>query len=631
LEKLNLSSDGLVGTIPNFQLSNLNKLDLNNNELSGTIPTLENTNLVEFYAINNKLSGTIPNVKLPNLIVFYFKNNQLDSCAITTINCPKLNGFDISNNKLTFNDILRSNMNVYDIKDATSGAITQGYTSQDSCGILLSLNYKEGEIVKIDCGVDYGVASNQYKWYKDKNTTAIPIQTQRKLSFNTIKSTDAGDYYCEISNTNAPSLILHRRAIHIQVSSCPTVTLGATKTVTSCANNKIDAMITLSTNNNNYTISNYTWTSTVISIPSKGTGNIINNITAGIYLITATLNNGCNTTTTVEINDTLPKATITTDRSVICPSQDATLKVINQQGMTLQWLLNDKPIPLYTNSQIKVKENETGMYKVEATLLQNTNCKVFSNSLTINTGSLQHQLLEQTICDGESFLNHSAAGKYIDTLKGKYNRCDTIRTLILQVVSTPKAVTDFAVLGYNILELSDNISTNDLIQENLPYIYTVSKPPKLGILTAFDTKIGIFTYKRELGVNGLDSMVYTVCSEGCPSLCSNATVYFRLRPEKAAYGLDEMLVGEEDTSPFIIPRFDQQPCDCPNKEVVIVNRWGEVVFHAVGDEWNNSDGWNGRYMGTGGYLPSGTYYKYIKVNIGQGETYVGTITLFSKS
>ncbi len=68
--------------------------------------------------------------------------------------------------------------------------------------------------------------------------------------------------------------------------------------------------------------------------------------------------------------------------------------------------------------------------------------------------------------------------------------------------------------------------------------------------------------------------------------------------------------------------FPQDP-SFENPEVIIVNRWGEVIYRKK----PYGTGWNGKLDGTDIAVPPGTYYAVLKMDIGEGKVEVWTITV----
>jgi hypothetical protein len=100
---INLSSNNLIGVIPNVSLPLLEGLFLTNNKLSGIIPNFTYfSNLRIFFCNNNQLSGFIPDfTNLPNLQTFFCSNNQLGGQIPNFSNLPNLFGLFCNNNQLS--------------------------------------------------------------------------------------------------------------------------------------------------------------------------------------------------------------------------------------------------------------------------------------------------------------------------------------------------------------------------------------------------------------------------------------------------------------------------------------------------------------------------------------------------
>ena len=97
---INLRSNGLIGTIPNFNLPNLTSLKLDGNQLNDSIPNFNLQNLTDLVLSGNQLSGSIPDFNLPSLTTLHLDNNQL-SGAIPNFNLPMLIMLNFANNQLS--------------------------------------------------------------------------------------------------------------------------------------------------------------------------------------------------------------------------------------------------------------------------------------------------------------------------------------------------------------------------------------------------------------------------------------------------------------------------------------------------------------------------------------------------
>ena len=73
---------------------------------------------------------------------------------------------------------------------------------------------------------------------------------------------------------------------------------------------------------------------------------------------------------------------------------------------------------------------------------------------------------------------------------------------------------------------------------------------------------------------------------------------------------------------FIITEIEEKPYAFPNNELLVFNRWGEVVYRAKPYENN----WGGK-NNNGKDLPEGTYYYVLRLNIAEGLVYKGDVTI----
>jgi GEVED domain/Secretion system C-terminal sorting domain/CARDB len=97
---LNMDKYGLIGTLPDLQLPNLEVLLLRGNALSGAIPNLNCPKLTGLYLADSRFTGTIPDLNCPNLSVLMLYNNQL-SGPIPPLNYPKMTALHLDGNQFT--------------------------------------------------------------------------------------------------------------------------------------------------------------------------------------------------------------------------------------------------------------------------------------------------------------------------------------------------------------------------------------------------------------------------------------------------------------------------------------------------------------------------------------------------
>ena len=73
----------------------------------------------------------------------------------------------------------------------------------------------------------------------------------------------------------------------------------------------------------------------------------------------------------------------------------------------------------------------------------------------------------------------------------------------------------------------------------------------------------------------------------------------------------------------MIPEIDKDPERYSENELIVFNRWGDVIYQA--DSYQND--WDGTHYKNSQPLPAGTYYYIIRFEIGEGEIRNGMVTI----
>jgi len=211
---LNLSSNKFSGKIPE-NIGNLNKLwnlNLGNNNFEGELPVsiLQLTGIAYLYLYSNKLTGEFPdNINnLNKLRTLMINDNHFEFIPDLSI-LPNLSYLFCQNNKLTFCDI-EPNIGITDFR----------YFPQDIIGQRKDTTIHESQ--NFSYHLQTGGEFNQYQWYKDG--TMLTNQTSPILEISSVQLADAGEYFCEVTNTVATDLTLTSRIITLtidQPQDCP--------------------------------------------------------------------------------------------------------------------------------------------------------------------------------------------------------------------------------------------------------------------------------------------------------------------------------------------------------------------------------------------------------------------------
>lgn len=194
---------------------------------------------------------------------------------------------------------------------------------------------------------------------------------------------------------------------------------------------------------------------------------------------------------------------------------------------------------------------------------------------------------------------------------------DTIA--ILPEVS-PEATDDRLEVGGQ-----DPVGTIDVLANDVrqgPVTVTLLNEPFFGEVTA--NLNGTITYEAPRGFSGTTTIDYEICSQTCDGLCDVGTLTVVAESE----GVDPDVYnaftpnGDGVNETFVFELLAQRPADYPNNELVVFNRWGDIIYQAA--PYNND--WDGTTDG-GTPVGEGTYYYILRLNIGEGEIIRGDVTV----
>ncbi|MFK8163097.1 MAG: gliding motility-associated C-terminal domain-containing protein [Lewinella sp.] len=167
---------------------------------------------------------------------------------------------------------------------------------------------------------------------------------------------------------------------------------------------------------------------------------------------------------------------------------------------------------------------------------------------------------------------------------------------------------------------SVNLLTND--QRTGPVTVNLLTQPEFGEVII--NLNGDVTFEATLGIEGITTVDYEVCSVTCPDLCSQATLTIRADPSGVTPEVYNAISpnGDGMNDRFIFTILELRPDEFPDNEIIIFNRWGDVIYEAK--PYNND--WDGTSNG-GEMVPEGTYYYILRLNVGEGDIIRGDITV----
>ncbi|WP_052323402.1 leucine-rich repeat domain-containing protein [Flexithrix dorotheae] len=201
IKSLWLNENKFTGQIPKsiFELTTLTNLYLQDNEFTGPVPAEINnlTNLVVFGLDNNqenpnfRIEDPIPALNNLNQLEKFYVRNHVLSGLPANFPTGNLKEIGLAGNFFTFEDLLP----FAELNNLTHFF----YAPQKEIPTVQNYTGNAGDALEIDLGIDNGVGTNQYKWFKDGNFY-LDINGSNKLTFANLAPADAGEYYCEIIN-----------------------------------------------------------------------------------------------------------------------------------------------------------------------------------------------------------------------------------------------------------------------------------------------------------------------------------------------------------------------------------------------------------------------------------------------
>ncbi len=201
-----------------------------------------------------------------------------------------------------------------------------------------------------------------------------------------------------------------------------------------------------------------------------------------------------------------------------------------------------------------------------------------------------------------------AAGGYSLIVTDSLGCTDSIGTTVGTIVTgTVLAVDDSASTLPNV-QVNVMAGSNDSGDQST---IAIIGGPSNGV--AVDNGSGDIDYTSDVGFQGVDVIVYTICDAACTNICDTARIFILVKdmtPIDVPNGFSPNVDGVNDF--FVILGLEQYP----NNEIVIFNRWGDEVFQAAPYQ-NNWDGTttNNTLKISGDKVTDGTYYFILNLNV----------------
>ena len=190
--------------------------------------------------------------------------------------------------------------------------------------------------------------------------------------------------------------------------------------------------------------------------------------------------------------------------------------------------------------------------------------------------------------------------------------------------TTPVANQDALTLEAGVSTGTVNLLANDQLGGITNFDLTILTGPTFGSFDTMALAQGDFVLTLQPTEFGVTTVTYQVCSTDCPDLCATSTFEITALPSEENFIPNTITPngdGANDQLVFDILLFNPAE-DFPDNEIVIFNRWGDIIYEAK--PYNND--WSGLNM-DGTEIPEGTYYYVLRLNISRGNIVRGDITV----
>ena len=405
----------------------------------------------------------------------------------------------------------------------------------------------------------------------------------------------------------------------------------------------------------------YLWTTSNGSIINGANGLMPEIGEIGIYTLTVTNTlNGCMATSQIQVTE--PDAVIAVaevNSQLDCSSNSVILNGDgSSQGANIAYLWTTTDGNIISDETIlSIEVDAPGTYNLEVMnsisgCTQTTSVEVvFSNAFPNADAGSDNMVCENSIpltanlpagttgiwltngsamfadpSDPNSMVNNLVEGTNVFSWTLSAPGCPeySVDSVIIMLQNTPEASDDF----YSISQNSGVYEFNSLINDNgtnatLQAISGVAN----GTLT--DLGNGGFSYSPNEDFIGVEMFDYELCSDNCPDACDVATVSITIE-EIPPIDPDSVMVEYNAITPngdglndvFIFDFLETNLEQFPDNELVVFNRWGDIVYEAK--PYNND--WGGTNQ-KGTDLPQGTYYYILRLDITERIILKGDVTI----
>lgn len=370
---------------------------------------------------------------------------------------------------------------------------------------------------------------------------------------------------------------------------------------------------------------------------------------------------GCESTTSVnvETDASLPVADAGGDQILPCPGQPLTLDGSNSSAgadITYQWTVVQGNGTVNNPTSITPSVTQAGTYQLQVTNTSNGCDAATTVTVTEDPALVPANAGEDmSTCDTEAMLfaelPAGATGQWTTSSGAKIempgqpssfvselsngnntfvwtvslSTCPNYSSdeVIIRKEIAPVANNDLANVPTGVREFDINVVANDQLNTSGEWEVTVLSDPMLGRIETVEG--GSVTYIPNPGIFGTDEFTYEICNLSCPGLCDSAFVQLTLEfDEDYQPQLPNAITpnGDGANDELIFDILENAIDFWPDNELVIFNRWGDIVYSAK----PYANNWRG-LTDAGEELPDGTYYYILRLDIPNGVIYKGDITI----
>jgi len=208
-------------------------------------------------------------------------------------------------------------------------------------------------------------------------------------------------------------------------------------------------------------------------------------------------------------------------------------------------------------------------------------------------------------------------GIYTYTVTVYSEGCPSSSSTAVNVSSQASVAEDFMEVQFNGSINDYDVTENDVIPGSLPGTFTINVTSDVNNGTLTNNGDGTFDYTPDEGFFGTDQFIYEICVQCQIEVCVWAIVNIEVTTDECL--VPTVITPNEDGMN------DELRITCvedhPTNELVIYSRWGDEVYRA--SPYNND--WKGTYNNQ--ELPDGTYYYVFRIDVNDPDPKKGAITI----